>query len=123
MSDLASLTAQALGEVEASTDLVLLDEVRVRWLGKIQPRFSETYTFYTTSDDGVRLRINGQLVIDQWNDHSPTEHSGTITLQAGQQYDIQLEYYENGGFAVMKLEWQSASQAREIVPLSQLFPS
>ncbi|MBL8792665.1 MAG: Ig-like domain-containing protein [Planctomycetia bacterium] len=97
------------------------DTFSARWTGKIKPRYSQTYTFYTTSDDGVRLWINGQLLIDQWNDHSPTTHSGTITLQANQLYDIRLEYYENGGGAVMKLEWQSASQAREVVPLSQLF--
>jgi hypothetical protein len=97
------------------------DTFSARWTGKLKPRYSQTYTFYTTSDDGVRLWINGQLIIDQWNDHGPTVHSGTITLQANQLYDIRLEYYENGGGAVMKLEWQSASQAREVVPYSQLF--
>lgn len=97
------------------------DSFSVRWLGKIRPQYSEAYTFYTTSDDGVRLRINGQLVIDQWNDHAATVHSGTVTLQAGQLYDIQLEYYENGGFAVMKLEWQSPSQPRGIVPANYLY--
>jgi hypothetical protein len=100
---------------------IAADTFSARWTGKLKPRYSQTYTFYTTSDDGVRLWINGQLIIDQWNDHSPTTHSGTIALQANQLYDIRLEYYENGGGAVMKLEWQSASQAREVVPLSQLF--
>src|SRR3954466_14974528 len=42
----------------------------VRWTGKIKPTFSETYTFTSTADDGVRLWVNGQLVIDQWADRS-----------------------------------------------------
>src|SRR5262245_52618675 len=45
------------------------DTFSVRWTGRVSPRYSETYRFYTTSDDGVRLWVNGQLVIDNWTDH------------------------------------------------------
>jgi len=93
----------------------------VRWTGKIVPRYTETYTFFTTSDDGVRVWVNGQLIINNWTNHAPTVNTGTITLTAGQKYDIRVEYYENTGGAVMKLEWQSASQVREVIPKSQLF--
>ena len=98
------------------------DGFTVRWTGRIQPRYSETYTFYTHSDDGVRLWVNGQLIIDNWTDHGVTENAGTISLQAGQKYDLKMEYYENTGAAVAKLFWSSASQAKEIVPSSQVFP-
>src|SRR5262245_7606893 len=37
------------------------DNFSVRWTGQVIPRYSETYTFYTRSDDGVRLWVNGQL--------------------------------------------------------------
>jgi hypothetical protein len=97
------------------------DHFSARWTGQIQPRYSETYTFYTTSDDGVRLWVNGQLVVDNWTDHPATENSGTITLVAGQKYDLKVEFYENGGGATAKLSWSSPSQAKEIVPQSQLF--
>lgn len=103
--------------------LISADTYSVRWTGKIVPRYSETYTFYTTSSDGVRLLINGQWVIGNWTTHTQTVNSGTITLQAGQQYDIKLEYFKNTGSAIVKLEWQSASQAREIVPASCLLTS
>jgi hypothetical protein len=100
------------------------DTFSVRWTGRIEPRHSETYTFYTTSDDGVRLWINGQLVIDNWGDHAPTENASIpVSLAAGQKYDIRMEYYENGGGAVARLEWRSASQTRQIVPQSQLYPA
>jgi glucose/arabinose dehydrogenase len=93
----------------------------VRWTGQVLPRYGETYTFSTTSDDGVRLWVNGQEIIDNWTDHSSTENSGTIVLQAGAKYDIRLEYYQGFGDAVARLEWASASQMREVVPQSQLF--
>ena len=88
----------------------------------VQPRFSETYTFYTLSDDGVRLWVNNQLIIDNWTDHPPTENAGIIALEAGQLYDIKMDMYENGGGAVAQLSWSSPSVAREIIPSAQLYP-
>jgi hypothetical protein len=67
------------------------------------------------------LWVNGQLLINRWTDRSATENSGSITLQAGQRYDIRLEYYENKGGAESRLSWSSPSQAKQIVPTSQLF--
>ena len=93
----------------------------VRWTGQVQAQFSQTYTFYTTSDDGVRLRVNGQLIIDNWTDHGPTENSGTIALTAGQRYDIRMEFYENGGGAIAKLSWSGPSTPKAIIPQSQLY--
>ncbi|MBI2513265.1 MAG: VCBS repeat-containing protein [Opitutae bacterium] len=105
-----------------SPDPAVPDETfTVRWNGRIQPRYTESYTFITTSDDGVRLKVNGQTVIDQWIDHAATEHTGQITLTAGQKYDIELEYFENVGMASVRLEWESAQQTREVIPSSQLY--
>ena len=97
-----------------------VDHFTARWTGKVQPLYSETYTFTTTSDDGIRLWVNGQQIINNWTDHAPVDNSGTITLVAGQKYDIVLEYYENTGGAVTKLSWSSPSQAKQIIPQSQL---
>ena len=96
------------------------DQFTVRWAGTVVPKYSETYTFYTTTDDGVRLWIDGQLVIDKWVDQGPTEWSGQITLEAGRAYAIRMEFYENFGGAQAKLSWSSASQAKEIIPQTQL---
>lgn len=97
------------------------DTYSVRWQGQIAPRFSEDYNFSVYSDDGVRLWIDGRLVVDNWTDHSPTENFGSIHLNAGTKYDIKLEYFENSGESVARLFWASASQPKEIVPSSQLF--
>jgi uncharacterized repeat protein (TIGR03806 family) len=93
-----------------------------RWTGAVQPQFNETYTFYTTADDGVRLWINGQLLIDGWVDQGPTEWSGSINLVAQQRYNIQMDYYENGGGAVATLSWGSPSTAKVVIPQTQLYP-
>jgi hypothetical protein len=100
-----------------------VDHFSARWSGQIQPEFSETYTFITRSDDGVRLWINGVLVINNWSDHSPTDNTGMITLTAGQRYSIVMEFYENGGGAIAQLRWSSTNTPRGIIPTRFLYPS
>ncbi|WP_138494618.1 glycosyl hydrolase [Paenibacillus pinistramenti] len=97
------------------------DNFSVRWTGQIQPRYSETYTFSTLSDDGIRVWVNGTLIIDSWIKQSWTERRGSIALTAGQLYDIKIEYYEGQGDSMVKLMWQSASQTKETVPAEVLF--
>ncbi len=100
---------------------IAADHFSVRWIGQLLPTQSETYTLYTQSDDGVRLWVNGQLLIDHWTPHAVTENSGAINLIAGQKVSIQLDYYEQGGNAVSKLLWSSPSRVKEVIPQSQLF--
>jgi hypothetical protein len=99
------------------------DQFSVRWRGQIQPRYSEVCTFHLTTDDGCRLWIGDQLLIDDWTDNSGSDRTGSILLTGGQRYDLRVEYYENTGNASAKLEWQSASQSRETVPQGVLFPN
>jgi hypothetical protein len=99
------------------------DTFSVRWTGTITPAFSQAYTIYTTSDDGIRVTLNGAVVINNFTDHASTENSGTTAvLTAGQAYPIQIDFYENGGGAVATLSWSSASQPKQIVPQSRLAP-
>ncbi|HEY7411588.1 MAG TPA: PA14 domain-containing protein, partial [Vicinamibacteria bacterium] len=98
------------------------DTFSVRWQGQVRAKVTGTHTFFTVSDDGVRLFVNGQLVIDNWTDHAPTENSGTIPLAAGQKYDIRMEMYDNTGQAVARLLWSAPGVAKEVVPQSHLHP-
>ena len=91
------------------------------WTGQIEPLYTETYTFQTSTDDGVRLWVDGQLIIDKWLDQAATAHTGSIALVAGQKVDIRMDYYENAGGATAQLAWSSPSQALQIVPQSQLY--
>ncbi len=100
------------------------DGFSVRWTGWIQPEYSEAYTLRTLNDDGVRLYLNSQLVIDDWNGHGPEwQTSAPITLQAGQLYPITLEYFESSGGAEVRLVWSSASRAEQVIPMAQLYPA
>ncbi len=94
----------------------------VRWNASIRPAFSETYTFYTKSDEGIRVWVNHKLLIDNWKPHALTENSGSIALSAGQKYDLQVEYFNNTGPAAAQLWWSSPSVAKSVVPTSRLFP-
>lgn len=96
------------------------DGFSVRWEGWVLPRYTETYTFITTSDDGVRLWVNGQLLVDQWNDHGTLVHGGNITLQAGVRAQVRMEYYERTGHGVARLEWESPSELRQIIPAERV---
>ncbi|MES2439015.1 MAG: Ig-like domain-containing protein [Verrucomicrobiota bacterium] len=96
------------------------DNFSIRWSGKISPRYSQTYTFRTNTDDGVRLWVNGLLLIDHWVGQAATSWTGTIPLVANQSYDLVMEYYESGASASAKLYWSSASQIEEIIPSSRM---
>lgn len=98
-----------------------VDTFSARWTGQVEAKYSETYNFYTSADDGVRLWVNGEQIINKFVNQSATEHSGAIALVAGQKYDIKLEYYENKYDAVSRLAWSSFSQTKEIIPQSQLY--
>ena len=99
------------------------DNFSARWDGQVEAPVSGSYTFTTTSDDGVRLWVNGVQIINNWTDHAPTDNSGTITLTAGARYNLVLEFYENGGGAVSKLDWAYPGQTRQNVPQSRLYPA
>jgi hypothetical protein len=103
--------------------LIGADNFSCRWEGFIEPLHTETYTFYSRSDNGLRLWIDNQLVIDKWLENWDQTYTGTIPLAAGKKYRIVYEYFEAGGGANTRLEWSSPSQAREVVPSARLFPA
>lgn len=96
----------------------------VRWTGFVQPQYTERYKFYTFSDDGVKLWINNQLIISHWNNHPAVEDQPLVELDlvAGVRYPVVMMYYENEGAATAKLRWESASQAKEVIPSNRLYP-
>jgi hypothetical protein len=98
------------------------DSFSARWTGEVEAAFTETYTFYTSTDDGTRLWVDGQQLVDSWVDQGTTERSGTIELVAGNTYSFIMEYYENGGGAVAELRWSSPSTPKQLIPQAALAP-
>jgi beta-glucosidase len=78
----------------------------IRWTGKLKPTVSGTYTFGFTSDDGCRLFIDGEKLIDSWYGRGVTVDSVRINLEAGKTYQLQAEYFDNRDVAVAKLAWR-----------------
>jgi phosphodiesterase/alkaline phosphatase D-like protein len=100
------------------------DAFSVRWTGQVQVPVTGNYKFTTASDDGVRLWVNNQLVIDNWTNHATTTNSSVpISLTAGQRYDIKMEYYDAQYGAVARLGWALPGQSVQVIPQSQLYPS
>ncbi len=96
----------------------------VRWTGQILPQYSQEYTFFVTSSGGARLMVNGQALVNNWTDHTSKVDSGKVTLQANVKYDIRLEFFRNtSNPAVIKLEWQSASRTKQVVPQARFYPT
>jgi endoglucanase len=98
------------------------DQFSVRWEGMVEARSDELYSFHVTHDDGARLWVNNQLIIDKWIDTAAIEDTGTIALQLGQRYSIRLEFFENGGDASATLAWSTPlGIEKQIIPRTQLY--
>lgn len=94
----------------------------VRWTGEVMAPTTGTYNFYTESDDGVRVWVNGQEIINNWTDHAAKLNSGSINLVAGQKYSIKMEYYQDKGLAVAKLGWiKPNATSQSIIPKVDLY--
>jgi hypothetical protein len=96
------------------------DNYSIRWTGYVLTTTGGQYRFTTRSDDGIRLWVAGQLVVDSWIDQGPTDHSGVINLAAGAKYDVKVEFYENGGGAVAQLRWTPPGGSDVVIPTTNL---
>jgi hypothetical protein len=93
----------------------LVDQFYIRWTGTIKAPKDGKYKFYTESDDGSRLFIDGKQVVDNGGLHAMEEKDGEVELKAGD-HELKLEFFENGGGAGVKLSWEYEGQAKEITP-------
>ena len=77
----------------------------VRWSGKLTPVESGTYTLGFTADDGARLYLDGKLLVDAWAGNPTRTLTKEVTLEAGRDYDLRMEYFQTNREAVAKLVW------------------
>jgi hypothetical protein len=80
------------------------DGFSARWTRTIALQ-GGSYRFYATSDDGVRIWLDGVLIIDQWHDGSAVTYTSDRTIGAGN-HSLRVEYYENSGDAQIRVWWQ-----------------
>jgi uncharacterized protein YjdB len=105
------------------------NQFSVRWTGSYKATATTNY-FCTNSDDGIRVWINGNQVINNWTEHGPMwDCTGDIPLVIGTKYSIVIEYYENGGGSEAHLTRSSVSAVdaqntvNRIVPQIDLYPN
>ena len=98
------------------------------WIGKVMCDFNVNYTFWTFSDDGVMLSIDGSLVIDAWDEHPPSFHSSAPLLMTAGKHAIQLKFREDYGDGIIYLMWKTEVDktdpcyiGREVIPKDHLF--
>ena len=91
------------------------DYFAVRWTGKITAGAAGMYTFFVTSDDGSRLTVKSQMLVDSWVPQGAIEHSGTLALAAGETVDVTLDYLELGVHASVSFSWSGPGIAKQIV--------
>jgi hypothetical protein len=97
------------------------DHFSARWSGWVEAPSSGPFTFYATIDDGVRLWIDGELLINDWED-TPGVHTCTVSLRANHKHEIRLEFYENAGGATCQLAWSGPGVTQSIIPTARLYP-
>lgn len=99
----------------------------VKWEGKLKPAFSEIYTFKAVADNGIRLTVNGEVVINRWSNTystigAPDVVSMTSPLVKNELVDFKLEYFNGEGQGNVELKWFSQSHPEEIIPATRFYP-
>ena len=82
------------------------DNFSGRWQGKFVFT-ADNYIFHALADDGVKLKLDGQVVINGWKNQAPTDYYVTVPLTAGE-HTLEVEYYEAKGGARLKVDWEPA---------------
>jgi len=97
------------------------DYFQAKWTGYVYIPTAGNWTFYTSIDDGVKLYIDGALLIDKWRVQPETKYNSTIPLSAGF-HTIQMDYYENTGYTAAKLYWSGPGVSTQtIIPQMYLY--
>ncbi|WP_321438937.1 glycoside hydrolase family 3 C-terminal domain-containing protein [uncultured Bacteroides sp.] len=86
-----------------------VDNFSIRWTGVVRVPSSKIYTFTAKADDGYKLWVNGELIMDCWRDQSLTQNSAMYKFESGKDYSIKLEYYDRTGNATVMLGYQDNS--------------
>jgi len=91
----------------------------IRYTGFITISTNETYTFFTNSDDGSKLFIDGNEIVDNDGNHAAVEESGTVALTVGT-YPITILFYEDAGGEELTVSYSSSSITKTVIPFSVL---
>ncbi len=91
------------------------EDISIRWTGFLRITESGTYVLHSESDDGQRVWVDGEQVIDNWTDQGPTEKSAKLELSAGL-HPIRIEYYQASGGGSYRLSWTTPDGRKTLTP-------
>jgi PA14 domain len=97
---------------------VSTDNFSVRWTGTHSFEAGD-YTFTARSDDGIRVWVDGELIIDQWKDQPATTYNATRTMTPGE-HQVKVEYYEKAEAAVAEVSWQAVKTPVNQAPIATI---
>lgn len=97
---------------QAPDPFIPVTNYSVRWSGVLRPTVSGDYDFCLTSDQGARLIIDGQTIIDAWGGHAAQNDFGHMRLEAGKDYNMVVEFYDTRDYTVCRLQWKVPSQPK-----------
>ncbi|MGA5884866.1 PA14 domain-containing protein [Streptomyces cellulosae] len=99
------------------------EHTTARWTGQIEVPETDDYTFYAIGDNGFRLYIDGEPVIDHWEPDWDREQTGApVKLTAGRTYDFRLEMFQDFGGSNMYLRWSTPTLPKQLVPMTAFTP-
>ncbi len=98
------------------------DDFSVRWTGSFFAPSGGTYEFGVLHDDGARLFVNGQLILDEWGPSGGDFDTATVDLLGGRWYFLELHYYEASGGARVELHWAPPGDVMDPMQPSELRP-
>jgi len=117
LPDFSTMTPVATGVTDAPGVHVRTrdDDFALVFTGYVDVPADDTWTFFTSSDDGSKLFVGSQLVVDNDGTHSKRERSGSIGLKAGL-HQIRVEFFERGGGEVLEVRWQGGGTTKSLIP-------
>lgn len=77
------------------------------------PKESGFYSIGVSGDDGYRIKLDGKLLNEMWHDQAPTPSKSTVSLSAGQEYQIEVEYYQSRGDAQIMLGAKKSTMEKQ----------
>lgn len=113
------------GTVPPFTDGECSSSYQVQWIGTIQPRYTDLYTFYLTYAGTATMLVDETTVLNSTTPQTGEVTTASIQLQAGHIYRIVISYIktEFAPYGQAELRWSSfVKQSKEVVPMAFLYP-
>ena len=94
----------------------------VRWTGGFFAPVTGEYRFFVTADDGVRVWIDENLVVDAWQEQEATTYESALFLDGKSYHKIKIEYFNTILHSVMMLAWENPEDEYTFMGLRRMQP-